>query len=382
MVVITPFQEAAALVREAGGLELDQCYQCGLCTGSCPWNLVRDFPVRKLIHQAQLGVIDFEAEYTWLCTTCRSCVQRCPRGVNIIDIMKAMRRVVAETGVSKVPESLWLAVSNIAGSGNPLGQPAGQRGDWATPQMKKARASSGILYFPCCIPAYDPRVKKVAQATARILEAAGVDYMILPYAENCCGESVRKSGSENLYQSLAQKNIQAFSEAGVNTIIVNSPHCYDTFKKEYTALGAEFKVIHIVQYLSQLIDEGKLKFSTEVKKKVTYHDSCYLARHNEIYDEPRHVLESIPGIEIVEMPDIKENTLCCGGGGGRIWMDTKKGERFSDLRLQQAKDVNAEVLALSCPYCMLNFEDSLLDFHGSDSMQVKDIVELVCEGLS
>jgi len=382
MAVITPFQEAAAMVMKAGGTELDQCYQCGLCTGSCPWNLVREFPVRKLIHQAQLGVIDFDSENTWLCTTCRSCVQRCPRGVEIIDIMRAMRRVVAETGITKVPDSLWLAVSNIAGSGNPLGQPSEQRGDWATPKRKKAKTDSGILYFPCCIPAYEPRVKKVARATARILEAAGVDYKILPDVENCCGESVRKSGHENLFQSLAQKNMQAFSNAGINKIIVNSPHCYDTFKKEYTALGAEFKVIHIVQYLSQLIDEGKLKFSTEVKKKVTYHDSCYLARHNGIYDEPRHVLESIPGIEIVEMPDIKENTLCCGGGGGRIWMDTRKGERFSDLRLQQAVDVNAEVLAVSCPYCMLNFEDSLPDFQGAESLEVKDIVELVCEGLS
>ena len=381
MVALTPFKEAADMLMEAGAENLDNCYQCGLCTGSCPWNQVRSFMVRRLIHQAQLGVIDFESEDLWLCTTCRNCVQRCPRGVEIIDIMQAMRRVITETGTAKIPESLRLAITNIAGAGNPLGQPPEQRGDWAAPLKLKHKADSSTLYFSCCIPAYEPKVKRMARATAQVLKTAGVDFNILASRENCCGESVRKAGDENLFRSLAEKNIKAFSEAGVKQILVSSPHCYHSFKNEYSKLGADFEVMHIVQYLAPLISEGKFKFKKEVKKKVAYHDSCYLARHNGIYDEPRQILASIPGIELVEMPDIKENTLCCGGGGGRIWMDTKKEERFSDLRIQQALDVGADVLAVSCPYCMLNFEDSLLGFSGTKTVEIKDVVELICEGL-
>ncbi|MDD5397611.1 MAG: (Fe-S)-binding protein [Dehalococcoidia bacterium] len=382
MVALTLFKEAADMIREAGGEKLDNCYQCGLCTGSCPWNQVRSFMVRRLIHQAQLGVIDFESDDLWLCTTCRNCVQRCPRGVEIIDIMRAARRVITETGTSKIPDSLRLAITNIAGAGNPLGQPPEERGDWATSLKLKHHVNSYTLYFSCCIPAYEPKVKRVAMATAQILKVAGVDFNILADKENCCGESVRKAGDENLFRSLANKNLEAFSEAGVKQILVSSPHCYHSFKNEYSKLGAEFEVLHMVQYLAQLISDEKLTFKKEVKKKVAYHDSCYLARHNAIYDEPRQILKSIPGIEIVEMSDIKDNTLCCGGGGGRIWMDTKKDERFSDLRIQQALDAGADVLAVSCPYCMLNFEDSLLGFSDTKPIEIKDVVELICEGLS
>jgi Fe-S oxidoreductase len=335
-----------------------------------------------MIHQAQLGVLDFESEDVWLCTTCRSCVQRCPRGVEIIDIMKAMRRVVAEIGAAKVPDSLRLTIKNIAGASNPLGQPPEQRADWVgNLKLKASTDSIGLLYFSCCIPAYDPKVKSVARATANVLGMSGVDFGILGNKESCCGESVRKAGNESLFQSLAQKNIEAFAEAGVKQILVSSPHCYHSFKNEYPGLGADFEVIHIVQYLAQLISDGKLKFTKEVKRKVAYHDSCYLGRHNGIYDEPRQVLQSIPGVEIVEMSDSRENALCCGGGGGRIWMETKKGERFSDLRVQQALEVGADVLAVSCPYCMLNFKDSLLTLDKANSIEIKDVVELAQEAL-
>jgi len=382
MQAMTPFQESVDIIREAGGEKLDLCYQCGLCTGSCPWNLLRSFLVRRLIHQAQLGVVDFASEDLWLCTTCRTCVQRCPRGVEIIDIMKAMRRVVAETGAAKVPDSLRLTVKNIAGAGNPLGQAPEQRSDWAGSLKVKAYTDgTDLLYFSCCIPAYDPKVKRVAQATAKVLAKSGVDFGILGNKENCCGESVRKSGNEQLFQSLAQKNIETFAGAGVRQIVVSSPHCYHSFKNEQPYLAAGFEVTHTVQYMAKLISDGRLKFTKEIKKKVAYHDSCYLGRHNGVYDEPRKVLESIPGVELVEMSDVRENALCCGGGGGRIWMETKKGERFSDLRIQQALDVGADVLAVSCPYCMLNFEDSLLTTDKSNTLEIKDVVELVQEAL-
>ena len=370
------------MVVEAGGGALDQCIQCGLCTGTCPWNLLRTFHTRKLIHQSQLGVADFEGEDIWTCATCRACVARCPRGVAIIDIMKALRSIIVEYGAGYCPESLRVTMKNIAGVGNPQGEPPERRADWAENlEVKTFTKGTDILYFSCCVPAYDPNVKMVAQATASLLKKAGVDFGILGARESCCGESVRKAGNESLFQTLAQSNIAAFVEHGVNKIVVTSPHCYHTFKNEYPDLGAKFEVVHYTQYLAELISEGRLKLVKPLDLKVTYHDPCYLGRHNNVYDEPREVLRSIPGVELVEMADYGESSICCGGGGGRIWQESVKGERLSDLRVEQAADTGASILAAACPYCMLNFLDSVPTVGRSDSLQVKDIAELVLEAM-
>ena len=380
--VVAPFKDAVDAVVEAGGEALKLCYQCGLCTGTCPWNLVRSFLLRRIIHQTQLGLADFESEDTWLCATCRACVSRCPRGVEIIDIMKGLRRVIVEMGAGYLPDSLRVTMKNIAGVGNPQGEAQEKRDDWAkTLNVEPFTKGTEILYFSCCVPAYDPSIKRVAQATANILKKAEVDFGILGSRESCCGESVRKAGNESLFQSLAQSNIGTFMENGVTKIVVSSPHCYNAFKNEYPEFGGNFEVIHYTQFLAELIKEGRLKFSRELNKKVTYHDPCYLGRHNNVYEEPREVLRSIPGLELVEMPDFAENGLCCGGGGGRIWMETKKGERFSDLRIDQAMEVGASILAAACPYCLLNFEDSVLTTDKGDVPQVKDISELVQEAI-
>ena len=379
---VTPVKEAVDIIKEEGGEILKLCYQCGICTASCPWNLVRSFIVRRIMHQGQLGLIDFEDEEVWLCATCGACVQQCPRSVEIIDIMRALRRVVVEVGIAKVPDSLRITVKNIAGIGNPLGEPLENRANWAKELgVKTYTKGTELLYFPCCIPAYDPKIQRVAQATANILKKADVDFGILGIKESCCGESVRKAGNEGLFQSLAQSNISAFTEAGVNKIVTTSPHCYHTFKNEYPEFGGNFEVVHFAQYLAELIKQGRLNFTKEVNKRVAYHDPCYLGRHNNIYDEPREILNSIPGLELVEMPNYRENSLCCGGGGGRIWMETKKGERFADLRLEQAIDTGASILAVACPYCMLNFEDSVLTLGKSESIEVRDIAELVQQAI-
>jgi len=212
-----------------------------------------------------------------------------------------------------------------------------------------------------------------------VLNKARVDFGILGNEENCCGESARKVGEEELFQNLARANIQSFFSNGVTKNIVSSPHCYHTFKKEYPGLGGDFEVIHITQLLAELIEAGRLKPVKSLGKKVVYHDPCYLGRHNGIYEEPRRVLESIPGLELVEFPDSREDSLCCGGGGGRIWMETKKGERFSDIRVEQAIEVGAQVMAISCPYCLLNFDDSLLTTSKEGLLEIKDISELVKE---
>jgi len=190
---------------------------------------------------------------------------------------------------------------------------------------------------------------------------------------------VRKAGNEDLFKRLVRENIKTFIDSGVKKIVVSSPHCYHTFKNEYSEFKVNFEVVHISQYLFELIKKGKLQFTKEYGKKVAYHDPCYLGRHNGIYEEPREVLRKIPGLELVEMPDSRQESLCCGMGGGRIWMETAKGERFSDLRLQQAIGVGAEVLVTACPYCISQFEDSKLTLKDSEALQIKDITEVIQE---
>lgn len=379
---LTPYPEVIDLIKEEGGDPLKLCYQCGTCSATCPWNLVKNFIVRKIMHQGQLGLIDFESEELWMCATCKACVDRCPRGVAIIDVMRAMRRAIVEFSVGGIPDGLRISMKNISATGNPLGESEENRVDWAKDlDIKTFTKDMDVLYFSCCIPAYDPSVQRVARATASVLKKAGVNFGILGAEEKCCGESVRKAGNEDLFKTLAETNISNFKERGVTKIVTTSSHCYNTFKNEYPELGGEFEILHSSQYIAGLIDEGKITFSKEINKKVTYHDACYLGRHNDVYEEPRKVLQSIPGIELVEMADYRENSLCCGGGGGRIWMDTKKGERFSDLRIEQAIETGAEILAAACPYCILNFEDGLRSGENEDALVIKDIAELVDEAI-
>ena len=380
-VPLSPFKVVIDGIKEAGGDADKFCFQCGKCDTACPWNRVRKFFVRRIINQAKLGVIPFESEDLWICATCRNCVDRCPRGVEIIDVMRAMRRLLVPDGV--VPASipnLRSVMTSIASVGNPWGQEPGDRANWAKAvEVKEFTEGTELLYFPCCYPSYDPRLRKVSAATATLLNSAGVDFGILGSKENCCGESVRKAGNEDLFKRLARENIKTFIENGVKKIVASSPHCYHTFKNEYPEFKVAFEVVHTTQLLFQLMREGKLKLTKEYGKKVTYHDPCYLGRHNGIYDEPREVLKKVPGLKLVEMPESREDSLCCGMGGGRVWMETAKGERFSDIRLEQAIEVGAEVLVTSCPYCITQFEDSRLTLKNSEAIEIKDITEILRE---
>jgi len=296
--------------------------------------------------------------------------------------MRAIRRAVASLGIGVVPDALRISAKNITGVGNPLGEEPEKRNDWAKDlKVKNFASGTEILYFPCCVPSYDPDVKAVARSSATIFNKLGIDYGLISTEARCCGESIRKAGHEDTFQSLAQNNISLFSNNGVKTVVVSSPHCYHTFKNEYPELGAKFEVIHVTQYLASLIEQGKLKLSKEMNKKVIYSDPCYLGRHNDVYDEPRGILQSIPGLELIEFPDAREDGLCCGGGGGRIWMDTPKGERFSDIRVEQAVEKGADIIALACPYCFLNYRDSMLSMGKAEAIQVKDITELIADAM-
>jgi len=375
---VADYKEIIDVIKASGGDAFKRCFQCGLCDVVCPWNRVRDFSMRKIVRQAAFGLTDIESEDIWLCTTCGRCPQQCPRDVQQIESGIALRRIATEYGVfPKSVTPVRTIRGSLVGEGNPLSEERAKRGGWAEGlSVKIFTEGMEILYFPGCYPSYDPRLKNVARATANILNRAGVDFGILGAKENCCGESIRKTGDEEVFKSLAKENIKTFIDNGVKKILVSSPHCYHTFKNEYPEFMVNFDVVHITQYLFELIDKGKLELKKEYGKKITYHDPCYLGRHNGIYDEPREVLKRVPGLELNEMSESREDSLCCGGGGGRIWMETPKGERFSDLRLEQAIEVGAEVLVTACPYCITNFEDSRLTLEDSEATEIKDIPEI------
>jgi len=380
---VAPFIEVTDEIKAAGGEVYKLCFQCGLCDSVCPWNRVRKFSMRKIIREAAFGLTEIDGEDIWRCTTCGTCPDQCPRGVKQIDVSVSVRRVATEYEVFPTSvKSARTARASIISEGNPLQGERKKRADWAKDlSVKTFKEGMEVLYFVGCYLSYDPRMKKVAVATANILNSAGVDFGILASQENCCGESIRKIGSEEVFKRLARENIKTFIDNGVKKIIVSSPHCYHTFKNEYPEFMVNFEVVHMSQYLRELIDEGRLKLTGEFPKKVTFHDPCYLGRHNGIFDEPRDLLKQAAGLELVEMEDFGKHSLCCGGGGGRIWMDTPQEERFSDLRLKQAQETGAQILATSCPYCITNFEESRLNLEYEDVLEIKDITEIVNEML-
>ncbi len=384
METVAPFKEVIDEIKAAGGEAFRFCFQCGLCDAVCPWNRVRQFSMRKIIREASFGLTEIDGEDIWRCTTCGRCPERCPRGVKQIDVSVSLRRVASEYEVFPASvRSARTARASLISEGNPLQGERQKRADWAKdPAVKKYTEGMEILYFVGCYYSYDPRMKKVAMATADILNKAGVDFGILGTAENCCGESIRKTGSEKVFKQLARDNIKTFIDHGVKRIVVSSPHCYHTFKNEYPEFMVNFEVIHLSQYLIELMDAGRLELSGSYSRKITYHDPCYLGRHNDIYAAPRNILQKIPGLELVEMADSQSDSLCCGGGGGRIWMDTPKEERFSDIRLQQARETGAEILVTACPYCITNFEESRLNLEYDEVLEIKDVAEIVSEVIS
>jgi Fe-S oxidoreductase len=381
--IIAPFQEVIDEIKEKGGEAVKYCYQCGKCDTVCPWNKVRQFSMRKLIREATFGLSEIEKEDIWRCTTCGKCPQRCPRDVKQIDDMMAIRRMATGYGVFAGPVKPYRTVaSGLSAQGNPFNEDRKTRAAWAEGLgVKPFKEDMEYLYFPCCYCAYDPRLKKVAQATVKVLQKAGVSFGILGEKENCCGESIRKTGNEDLFKKLAKENIKAFVDAGVKKILVSSPHCYHTFKNEYPMFKVNFEVVHVSELLPRLIKDGKLKLTGEYARKVTYHDPCYLGRHNGIFDDPRDALKQVSGLELAELPEARMDSTCCGMGGGRVWAETEKHERFSNIRVEQALEVGAKELVTACPYCITALEDSRLVMNHADDIEVKDITEVILDVL-
>ena len=323
----------------------------------------------------------FEQPALWDCTTCSVCTLRCPRGLKPHELVIAIRSALAEEG--NIPVAAKDALEATLKQGNPYGQLRSKRAEWAADLDVKdfSRGDKAeTLYFVCCAASYDPRVQEVARALVSIFNHAGVDFAILGNEESCCGNEIRRLGEEGLFEMLQKQNLELFTRYGVRQIVTTSPHCYNALKNEYEASNVEVR--HYSQFLAELIEQGKLNFSREMKRRVTYHDPCFLGKQNLIFDEPRFVLRSIPGITLVDFERSRERSLCCEGGGGRQWVDVSNSqERLSDIRINEALELGVEVLATACPFCLLNLEDAVKTLGVAEKIQIKDIAELVSEAI-
>jgi Fe-S oxidoreductase len=368
------WEEATAATKGAAA----PCFACGVCTAVCPWGLVQREPVnvRKLIRRAQLG-LDGGEEAIWLCTTCGACEALCPRGVPVSDLILSLRGLAWKK--RKVPKGLPTLLWAVHRDGNPWSQPPSRREEWAKGlDLKPFSPSDEALLYVGCTAAYDRRSQKIARSLVGLLRAAGVSFGILP-GEPCCGESVRAVGHEPYLAEVIEANVGRFREAGVGKLVAISPHCLDMFRTHYPAWDG-FVPLHYTEYLAELLEAGRLHFSREITGTAAYHDPCYLGRRHGIYDPPRKLLAAIPGLTLVEMASAREDALCCGGGGGRMWLETHTGERFGDLRIREAEQAGAEWLVTSCPFCVLCLEDSVKVL-GAERIKVVDLTELAARAL-
>ncbi len=384
-------------------LSFDACVRCGRCEEACPAAISgMPYSPRSFIQSLRETMVTtlassngnpstglFEEavseELPWYCTTCGACLARCPAFVNPVDEIVDLRRYQALT-TGKLPKSVADTLRNMERQGNPWGMPAEDRIAWAEGLDIRELApgdETDVLLFLGCAFAYDDRNKKVARAFARLLQKANVDFGILGFDEVCCGETARRMGHEYLFQVFAEQNIEALSKIKFNRIVTQCPHCFNTLKNEYPQLGGDYQVQHYTEFLAELSLpwEGISPNGHGVTGRVTYHDSCYLGRYNQIYAQPRKLLNQAQ-VGHVEMARQGEDSFCCGGGGGQMWMETDPTTRINHRRLDDAIQVEADIVATACPYCLLMFDDAIRSKGIGEKVQVMDIAEVLDRQLS
>ncbi len=395
-------------------LDTDACTICGRCTSVCPANLTgKPLDPREIILKlgevmAASGTpvvsppvgVDPEITITsdsaferitpeelWACTSCRACDEICPVDIEILDKILDMRRYLSLMEAN-FPSQLGKAYVSMENSSNPYGMAQSQRGDW-TSRVDfdiKILGEDGVdqveyLYWVGCAGSFDERNQKVTVSTARLLHEAGVDFAILGPQELCTGDPARRSGNEYVFQQLALQNIETLNELGVRRVITQCPHCFNTIKNEYPQFGGDYEVIHHSQLLTDLVDQGHLKPKANDSRRITYHDSCYLGRHNNVYLAPRAVIASIGGVEVVEMGRSGNKGLCCGAGGAQFWMEEHTGKKVNIERAQEAVDTGADEVAVACPFCFVMMDDGVKEIGRDEEFGVREISMILADSV-
>jgi Fe-S oxidoreductase len=397
-------------------LDFATCTECGRCQSACPaWNTDKPLSPKLLVMGLRDNMFSSSArllagpgangdgahgdpvplvpdiidpDVLWSCTTCGACVEQCPVDIEHIDAIVDMRRyeVLME---SRFPSEAGLMLRNIENQGDPWGLGQAKRTEWTSVLDFEVPVVTDTipddieyLYWVGCAGALDERARKGVQATARMLQRAGVTFAILGPKESCTGDPARRLGNEYLYQEQGRANIETLRSVGATKVIASCPHCFNSLKNEYPALGGEFEVIHHAELLDHLVRAGKLTPGTGYQGTVTYHDPCYLGRHNRIFDEPRSVLSAIPGVTQVEMKRCRERGFCCGAGGARMWLEENIGTRVNMDRTAEALGTGADVVSTACPYCMIMLDDAVRANAKEDEVRVLDLSQLVEESLA
>lgn len=374
-----------AVMRSEVSETFKNCMQCGACTGICPWGEVATYSPRKILRNLTLGTSSDVSvdEASWTCATCNACVEQCPRGIGISDLIKSVRHQVVDAG--SLPGYFDTPVKSLKDNGNPWGGKGGDRLAWANgAKLPTYARDHEYCLFTCCTTAYDTSSgnanQKAGMALLRLLDHAGVSYGTLGTKERCCGDMADRIGVAGAASELTGKNTDMFLEAGVSKILTLSPHCLNSFSKNYEGLK-NIANVHSTGLLDQLIREGTIKPVIKLDLTVTYHDPCYLGRHSSIYDAPRRILASIPGVTLLEMQNNRERSFCCGGGGGGSWKDGGKEESLSAIRIKEAIGTGAEVIATACPYCIRMLNEAIAKLGVGNRIKVQDVTELLLQSI-
>ena len=379
------------------------CTECGRCTAACPANFTgKKLSPRKIIMDVRQRLHDktfysgdqsvqektlihnyISDEEIWACTTCNACVTECPVMIEHIDTIVDLRRGLVLTEAN-FPLELNVVFRNLETNFTPWAFSYTERAQWAEGLDVKIAAqdnSPELLFWVGCAGSFDERYKKVSRSIVKILKTAGIEFKILGNEEKCNGDAARRLGNEYLAQMLMKENIQTLEKYGVKKILTACPHCYHSLKNEYPQFGGNYEVIHHTELIERLVKEGKITLKESEKKSLTYHDSCYLGRYNEIYDSPRTTLKSINGIELKEMNRSRDKGFCCGAGGGRMFLEEKEGKRINIERTEEALSLNVDTIATACPFCMTMLTDGVKSKDVIDKVQVKDIAEIVADSI-
>jgi len=382
----------ASLYEVVDGERIRTCLQCGTCSGICPFGYLMDFPPGLMITalRAELFQEVMNTDSAWMCVSCYACTQFCPSKIPLTaGLMTHTKEELLLAG--RVPSELQSALENSQRYGNPMGESPRKRADWITgiePKvtiMGMAKRPVDVLWFVGDYASYHPRVQLITKAVARIFNALGVDFGILGPEENSDGDSQRLAGERGLFEMLAEKNGRVFGKYKFNEIITTDPHAYNALKNIYPELGISYPVRHYTQFLADRLEQLKPLLKNELNINAVYHDPCYLGRANGIYDEPRALLQAVPGLKLLELPHNYANSLCCGGGGGGMWLDGFQWEkahvRLSEWRVREALTSGADILAVACPYEPPRFEDAIKTVKEANRLVVRDIAELLNEAM-